>query len=93
MTALFVTGVPISWLHLRDRLTLVSDEERTALQAGTNLWRVVLLFGCLCFILAPPLMSGPYGWLGRAQAYMATRTLGSLEALSGQRLRPAPLCQ
>ena len=60
--ALFATGVPISWLHLQNRRSLWSENEQTDLQAGTNLWRVVLLIGCLCFIVAPQLMSLPYGW-------------------------------
>ncbi len=43
--ALFATGVPISWLHLQNRRSLWSEDEQTDLQAGTNLWRVVLLLG------------------------------------------------
>lgn len=84
LTAVFATSLPVSWLHRREQMTLGSDEERTRLQEGANLWRVVLLFGCLCFILAPPLMGVPYGWLGRSQAHVAAQTLEGIGALSGQ---------
>ena len=66
-TALVVTSAPIAYLHHRDQLTACSDEERGQLQQGTNLWRVLLLFGCMTFLVAPQLMSVPYGWFAHVE--------------------------
>ena len=66
-TALAMTSVPIAYLHHRDQMSVHSDEERGQLQQGTNLWRVLLLFGCMTFLVAPQLMSRPYGWFTDAE--------------------------
>ena len=70
-TALVVTSVPIAYLHHRDQMSAYSDEERVQLQQGTNLWRILLLFGCMTFLVAPQLMSQPYGWFTDAERQIA----------------------
>ena len=67
-TALLATSVPISYLHLRDRMSAVSEAERAGMQTATNVWRVLLLFWCLAFLLAPQLMRVPYGWFARVES-------------------------
>ena len=43
-TALLATSVPISYLHLRDRMSAASDDERAGMQVATNMWRVLLSY-------------------------------------------------
>jgi hypothetical protein len=70
-TTLLVTSAPIAYLHRRDRMSACSDDERRTLQRGTNLWRVILLFVCMTFLVAPQLMSMPYGWFTRVERQIA----------------------
>ena len=67
VTALVVTSVPIAYLHRRDQMSATSDEEHGQLQSSTNLWRVLLLVGCVSFLVAPQLMTVPYGWFAHAE--------------------------
>ncbi len=60
--SILATTLPIAYLRVRDRPDEGSDEERRDLQRGSNVWRVVVLSSCICFWIAPQLMSVPYGW-------------------------------
>ena len=76
--AVAATGGPIAYLHLRDRWGFTDDDERTRLQQSSNLWRVMLLFACGLFLIAPQLMSVPYGWFTRLDEQVSGETSRAL---------------
>ena len=63
LSILATTGLPITYLRMKDRHDEGSDEERRGLQRGANVWRVVVLCSCSCFWIAPQLMSVPMAGL------------------------------
>jgi hypothetical protein len=74
LTALAATGAPVAWLHIRDRSTSTTDDELVQLQRGANLWRVLLLFCGMVFLIAPQLMAVPYGWFPQVERRLIGRS-------------------
>lgn len=67
VVALFATGLPVTYLHFNDVMSAGTADDHQELRAATNLWRTILFFACVIFLVVPTLMQGPYGWFAHAE--------------------------
>jgi hypothetical protein len=81
VTVLVAACVPVAYLHMQGRMSVGSDGDRERVRDETNLRRVLVFSGCLCFMIAPQLMSVPYGWSVHAAEYVSVNATAGVEGL------------